>query len=837
MRPTGGRLRQNSLNKTRLWAYGISGDLPIIALTVTDVKELDFVQEILTAHTYLRTKGLKADLVILNYESGSYFQPLQESLRRMAQAHAMLTGLDQPGGVFLRTISHMPDEDVLPILASARVLLVAARGTLAQQLGNQADNTNWPPRLKGQKRFEEYPRAEFPTPNTEFFNGFGGFNKDGKEYIIQLPANVKTPSPWINVLSNEHFGALVTESAMGTVWFGNSQLNRLLPWSNDPISDPPSDAIYIRDEDTGAFWNATPSPVLTDTSYRVRHGQGYTVYENSNHGLLQNLTVFVPVEASSGDPVGTQGGDPVRIQRLRLVNTTGKGRRISVTSYAELVLGNNREETQSNIITKWDPESNAMLARNYLHPDYGGYVAFAAMSPAASSFTADRTEFIGRNGSMSRPAAMHRETLSGRSGMGQDPCITLQTVVVLEPHETAEIIMVLGQGSNIEHVRSLVSKYKEPLQIEASLAKTCAWWDRFLETVQVETPDLAVNIIMNRWLLYQTLACRFWARTAFYQSGGAFGFRDQLQDVLAFLHAAPEITREFLLTAASRQFVEGDVQHWWHPPSGAGTRTRSSDDLLWLPYAVIRYVNATGDYEILNAKVPFLNGRPLEANEYDIYFVPNSSTMEQGTLFEHCRRAIEKGLTSGPHGLPLIGTGDWNDGFTRIGAKGRGESVWLAWFIIDILTGFSNLCAKTGDENLGRTYLRRAAELTAQVEEHAWDGKWYRRAYFDDGSPLGAHESSEAKIDSLPQSWAAICGAAEPERAKTALASAFEHLVRTKDQLSLLFTPPFEHKDHDPGYIKAYPPGVRENGGQYTHAAIWLAIAHARMGLATKAAE
>ena len=852
LRPTGGRLRLNSLNKTRLWAYGISGDLPIIALTVTDVKELDFVMEILTAHTYLRTKGLKADLVILNYETGSYFQPLQESLRSMAQAHSMLTGLDQPGGVFLRTVSHMPDEDVQLILASARVLLVAARGTLAQQLGSQIENTNWPPRLKGQKRFEEYPRAEFPAPNTEFFNGYGGFSKDGKEYIIQLPANVKTPSPWTNVLSNEHFGALVTESGMGTVWFGNSQLNRLLPWSNDPISNPPSDAIYIRDDDTGVFWTATPSPVSTNASYRVRHGQGYTIYESSHHGLLQNLTVFVPVDAHGGDHSGdaatTHGsdaaaatyggsGDPIRIQRLRLVNTTAKGRRISVTSYAELVLGNNREETQSHIITRWDPESNAMLARNCLHPDYGGCVAFASMSPTASSFTTDRTEFLGRNGSMSRPAAMHRETLSGRSGMGQDPCITLQTVVILEPHETAEIIIVLGQGSNIEHVRSLVGKYKEPLQIEASLSQTCAWWDRFLETVQIETPDMAVNIIMNRWLLYQTLACRFWARTAFYQSGGAFGFRDQLQDALAFLHAAPAITRELLLTAASRQFVEGDVQHWWHPPSGAGTRTRSSDDLLWLPYAVIRYVKATGDYKILNVNVPFLNGRPLEADESDIYFVPNLSTMEQGTLFEHCRRAIAKGLTSGPHGLPLIGTGDWNDGFTRIGAKGRGESVWLAWFLIEILTGFSDICAKTGDENLGRTYLRRAAELAALVEEHAWDGKWYRRAYFDDGSPLGTHENSEAKIDSLPQSWAAICGAADPERTKTALTSAYEHLVRPEDQLSLLFTPPFEHTDHDPGYIKAYPPGVRENGGQYTHAAIWLAIAHARIGLNTNAAE
>lgn len=855
LRPTGGRLRLSSLNKTRLWAYGISGDLPIIALTVTDVKELDFVHEILTAHAYLRTKGLKADLVILNYESSGYYQPLQESLRRMAQAHSMLTGLDQPGGVFLRTISHMPDDDVLLILASARVLLVAARGTLAQQLGSQSENTHWPPRLKGQKRYEEYPRAEFPAPDLEFFNGYGGFSKDGKEYVIQLPANVKTPSPWINVLSNAHFGALVTESGMGTVWFGNSQLNRLLPWSNDPISNPPSDAIYIRDEDTGAFWTATPSPVSTGASYRVRHGQGYTVYESSNYGLLQNLTVFVPLDNDVGDTAFTHNtlahnngdiaynngrngnGDPVRIQRLRLVNSTSKGRRISVTSYSELVLGNNREETQSNIITKWDPESNAMLARNCLHPDYGGYVAFAAMSPTASSFTADRTEFIGRNGSMSRPAAMHRESLSGRSGMGHDPCIALQTVIILEPHETAEIIIILGQGCNIEHVRSLVSKYKEPLQVEASLAQTCAWWDSFLDKVQVETPDLTVNMIINRWLLYQTLACRFWARTAFYQSGGAFGFRDQLQDVLAFLHAAPEITREFILTAASRQFVEGDVQHWWHPPSGAGTRTRSSDDLLWLPYAVIRYVKATGDYEILNVNVPFLNGRPLEPDEHDIYFVPNSSTMEQGTLFEHCRRAIEKGLTSGPHGLPLIGTGDWNDGFTRIGAKGRGESVWLAWFIIEILNGFSELCIKVGDDNLGRTYLRRAADLATQVEENAWDGKWYRRAYFDDGSPLGTHENNEAKIDSLPQSWAAICGAADPERTEVALTSAYEHLVRPEDQLSLLFTPPFEHTDHDPGYIKAYPPGVRENGGQYTHAAIWLAIAHARKGLTACAVE
>jgi cyclic beta-1,2-glucan synthetase len=814
------RLRRNLLGQSRLWAYGISGDLPLIAVFAADWQGLDLVREVLIAHTYWRLKGLKVDLVVLNREPASYDQPLHQQLLRLAEAHSLLTGMDRPGAVFVRKVDQIPEEDLNLIQCVAQAVLGIVRGPLNRQLAVPSAGALYPPLLP-LRHVEEQPSAPLPFLNLPYFNGLGGFTPDAREYAIYLPPKAVTPVPWINVLANPSFGAIVSESGSGPCWYGNSQSNRLTPWNNDPVSDASSEAIYIRDEDSGVFWSPTPLPVRELDAYRVRHGQGYSEFEHNSHALEQTLLVFVPVQA--------EAADPIRIQRLCIRNRSNARRRLSVTSYAEFVLGTDREATQMHILSSWDGDARALFARNAYHPDHGGRVTFAAMSPEANSYTGDRTEFLGRNGSPSMPAAMRRVSLSKRTGAGLDPCGALQTKFDLEPGEERTVILLLGQANDANQARRLLEIYRDAGNVQRALEETRHRWDTLLGTIQVETPVLSVNFLMNRWLLYQSLSCRIWGRSALYQSSGAYGFRDQLQDALAMVYTSPRITREMILRAASRQFVEGDVQHWWHQPSGAGIRSRCSDDLLWLPYSVCHYVAVTGDTAVLDAVTPFLHSPLLKEDEHEAYIRPVESP-EEASLFEHCRRAIEKGVTQGPHGLPLIGTGDWNDGMNTVGDKGKGESVWLAWFLVDVLNKFAGLCDGRGEAELARQYRERAGTLAATVEATSWDGEWYRRAYFDDGSPLGAKECEEDQIDSIPQSWSVICGAGNRERSIRAMRSVDERLVREKEKLVLLLTPPFDRSLPHPGYIMGYPPGVRENGGQYTHAALWVAMAFARLG-------
>jgi cyclic beta-1,2-glucan synthetase len=827
LRPNPERLRRNALGQSRLWAYGISGDLPVLVVTVADSHDLDKVREILLAHNYWRVRGLKVDLVILNEEAGGYEQTLQNQLMRLIQAHTMHTGVDRPGGVFLRSVEQIPEEDLTLLLASGRAHLIAARGNLGRQLGSIRERPETVTRLQTRSLPEE-PSAPLPFLHLPYFNGIGGFTEDGREYAIYLGPETVTPAPWVNVIANPEFGVMVSESGVGFTWYGNSQANRLTPWNNDPVSGAASEAIYIRDEDTGVYWTPTPLPIRENDAYRARHGQGYTVFEHNSHAINQELLVLVPMD--------DEGGDPIRVQRLRLHNASRRRRRLTVTTYAEWVLGADREETQLHIVTSWDEESHAIFARNAYHPDFGQRIAFAALSPRARAFSGDRTEFIGRNGSSVRPAALTRKLLSGRLGPGLDPCAALQVEVTLDPGETDEIVYLFGQARDMDQARTLIRRYQDPYYIEEAQAVTPAWWDSMLGHVQVDTPDLALNFLMNRWLLYQNLSCRFWARSAFYQSGGAFGFRDQLQDSMALLHSAPDVVREHIIRCAQHQFIEGDVQHWWHPPAGGGVRTRCSDDMLWLPLVTAHYIRTTGDVSILDTRAYFLDGRPLEKEEHEIYLVPTPS-LEDGTLWEHCRRAVDKGLNLGPHGLPLIGSGDWNDGMNRVGSEGRGESVWLAWFLITVLRDFADITELHGKEALARKYRKHAAKLQKAVEEHAWDGEWYLRAFFDDGTPMGSKESPEARIDAIPQSWAVLSGAADPSRAARAIESVEKYLIRKDDGIVLIFTPPFQNSSPHPGYIMGYPPGVRENGGQYTHAALWTAQALARLGLGDRAVQ
>jgi cyclic beta-1,2-glucan synthetase len=819
LRPPAERLRQNVLGQSRLWAYGISGDLPILLVTIGDATDIDLVRQVLMAHVFWRARGLKVDVVILNEETGGYEQPLHDQLRQLIEAYSHYAGIDQPGGVFLRMATQIPEEEQTLLLAVARVALVAARGSLAQQFGAPAQAAALPPVLRRNPQAREEWSPPLPFMELPYFNSMGGFTPDGKEYAIYLGPNDRTPAPWVNVIANPSFGTLVSEAGAGFTWYGNSQSNRLTPWSNDPVSDPVGDALYIRDEDLGVFWTPTPLPIREMDAYRARHGQGYTLFEHNSHAIEQELVTFVPMDDG--------GGAPVRIQRLRLRNHSSRRRRLTVTSYAEWVLGTTREETQMHVVTDWDVESKSLFARNPYHSDFGGRVAFAACSPPPNSYTGDRTLFLGRNGSPSAPAALNRTRLAGRVGAALSPCAALQTAVELAPGEQTEVIFLLGQAANAAEARALAQRYRDPAQVEQALQETRAWWDNLLDAVQVETPDLAVNFLLNRWLLYQVVSCRFWGRSAFYQSGGAYGFRDQLQDVMALIYAAPELAREHILRSAARQFVEGDVQHWWHPHSGAGVRTRISDDLLWLPFATAHYVRATGDDAILDETVPFIEGRSLEEHEHEAYYIPAVSE-ERATLLEHCRRAIAKGLTEGPHGLPLIGGGDWNDGLNRVGIGGKGESVWLAWFLIHALNDFAELLARRGEEQNADEYRQKARHLAEAIEKEAWDGMWYRRAYFDDGTPLGSRQNKEARIDSLAQSWGVISGAADAGRVRTALRAVEKHLVREEERMILLFTPPFDKSPHDPGYIKGYLPGVRENGGQYTHGSLWVPLAFAR---------
>ena len=650
----------------------------------------------------------------------------------------------------------------------------------------------------------------------------GGFSSDGREYVIYLDPGKQPPAPWVNVVANPEFGFLVSESGSGTTWALNSGENRLTPWSNDPVTDRPGEALYLRDEETAEVWSPTPEPCGANAPYLVRHGAGYTIFEHHSHALRQRLRLFVPPDA------------PVKIIQLRLENATQRPRRITATFYAEWVLGVTRAVAAQFIIPEFDDASQALLARNPWHPEFGQRVAFAAASKRLHGLTTDRSEFLGRLGGLAQPAALGRIGLSSTIQAGLDPCAALQMHIDLPPGGSEEVWFLLGQGADRAEAVALATRFQDSAQVEQAWQATNDLWDNLLGAVQVHTPDPAMDLLLNRWLLYQSLSCRIWGRSAFYQSSGAFGFRDQLQDVMALIHAAPELARRHILAAAGRQFEAGDVLHWWHPPSGRGVRTRCSDDLLWLPYVTTHYVDATGDESILDEQIPFLKAAPLGAGEEDRYG-EYSAIDGTASLYEHCRRAIERGSTSGVHGLPLIGSGDWNDGMNRVGAEGRGESVWLGWFLHTTLSRFAETCESRGDAGQGATYRQRAETLRQALERSGWDGDWYLRAFYDDGSPLGSARDAECQIDSIAQSWAVLSQAGEPGRAAQAMDAVQRRLVRTQDNLALLFTPPFDKTPRDPGYVKGYLPGIRENGGQYTHAALWSAWAFAELGQSERA--
>jgi cyclic beta-1,2-glucan synthetase len=710
---------------------------------------------------------------------------------------------------------------------AARAILDGEAGSLSEQLGRLYEQPTRLPRFVPTVLGSEQPEPTPPLGRPDdllFDSGIGGFSPDGREYVIYLAPGESTPAPWVNVVANPGFGFMVSEIGSGYTWAMNSGENRLTSWANDPVADVPGEVLYLRDEETAQVWSPTPAPAGAPAPYLIRHGAGYSIFEHHSHGLKQQLCLFAAWDA------------PVKVIQLRLENTWDRVRRITATFYAEWVLGTTKEVTQQYVVPEFDAVNKVLLLRNGYSEEFGERVAFVAASKELHGLTADRAEFLGREGRLARPAALDRIGLAGTVQPGLDPCTALQIHLDMEPGETQEVFFLLGQATDQKEALRLTKHYRKPARVAAAWEETLARWDDLLGTVSVKTPDPAMDLLLNRWLLYQALSCRVWGRSALYQSGGAFGFRDQLQDVMALTCAAPEIARSHILEAARHQFEAGDVLHWWHPPSGRGVRTRCSDDLLWLPFVTAHYVAATGDDTVLNESVPFLAGEglgPGEVERYGHYVVAE----KPDTLYEHCCRAVERGMTVGVHGLPLIGSHDWNDGLSRVGVEGRGESVWLGWFLYDTLTRFMPICESMGDSERVKVYRQRLEVLGQALEEHGWDWGWYRRAYYDDGTPLGSSENEEARIDSIAQSWAVLSGAAGQKRAATAMEAVERMLVRRDDQLILLFTPPFDKTTRDPGYIKGYPPGVRENGGQYTHAAIWVVWAFVELGEGDRADE
>jgi cellobiose phosphorylase len=805
-----------------LWSLGISGDLPILLVRLDDLELTDLVRDVLLAHEFFRVNNVQVDLLLWNEEMDGYLSPQHDKALQLIHATAGHGRLDQPGGVFLRHASKVSEAERILILAYARVVLQVSQGSLARQLKQER-----PRRIAEALLSSSAPDARPARrvqPALQFDNGIGGFTADGREYVMQVSETARPPAPWSNVMAQPSFGTLVTESGGGFTWAGNSQRYRLTPWSNDAVLDPVAEVVYLRDDATRAVWSATPSPAPRGAEYTVRHGQGYTTFERHADGIASELTQFLHPH------------EPAKVYRITIRNDSEQVRSLSVVMFVDLSVGATRDRARHTVWTRYEADVRALLSGNPFSA-YPERCCFLASTAEVTSFTTDRDEIVGELGSAERPDGLTQAALSGASGRSASPCAALHITLTLKPFEALPVVFTLGDAANVAEARAAAQRHRAEANWQDLLVRAKASWDEILDKVVIKTPDAALDIMVNRWLLYQTLSCRIWGRSGFYQSGGAYGYRDQLQDVLALLHTRPDVAREHLLRAAERQFVEGDVQHWWHPDTGEGVRTHCSDDMLWLPFAVARYVEVTGDSDVLDAELAFLEERALTLTDHDLYSVPRVAR-ETASLYEHCRRALLVGTTAGPRGIPLMRGGDWNDGMDQVGAAGRGESIWLGWFVARVWRDFAVLAKQRGDGETCERAQRESTRIAHAIETHGWDGAWYRRAYADDDSALGSADSPECKIDAIAQAWAELSGVGDERRAHQAVASSLSQLVRRDEAMMMLLTPPFTGESSaDPGYIRAYPAGIRENGGQYTHGVLWTVQALLSQGECERAEE
>jgi cyclic beta-1,2-glucan synthetase len=827
-RASPGELARGAGGAPSLWSLGISGDRPIVLLRIADASKIYRVQNLARLQRYFQAQNIGIDVVVVNGASRATVDDLQ------ARLHVLVSGQQEE---LRREIAHIRAEVFLlrqdALSSRARDgLATAARVTFeASDPGmlNPQDRApeSRPQRIVPPAKGRTSDHVETPPlhASLEFDNGIGGFDAAAREYAMTLREQSCTPMPWINVVANPAFGFIVSAEGGGYTWSIDSQQNPLTPWPNDPVTDAPHEILYLFDEDSGELWSATAHPCRVSTAtYSVRHGKGYSRFAHSAHDIEHELVQCVPVDGS------------IKLSRLRIRNRAAHSRRLRVTAYVEWALGPNGTVTPPFVVSALDDATGALFASNRWRAEFADRVAFADLAGAQQSFTADRTEFLGRHGAIDRPATLFRESpLSGRTGAELDPCAALQTRIELDPGATIDVVFLLGDADSPAEARKLIERYRS-VDVDDVLSHVRALWNGVLDTVQVRTPDRALDLMLNDWLLYQTMGCRLWARTAYYQASGAYGFRDQLQDVMALCLARSDLAREHLLRAASRQFVQGDVQHWWLSPAGRGLRTRMVDDRVWLVYAALHYLDTTADKTLLDEIVAFIDGDTLKDGQSDAFFAPRESD-EQASFYEHCARAIDASLSVGAHGLPLMGTGDWNDGMNRVGENGRGESIWMGWFLLDVIARFSPYAEARAEHARARNWKEVADKVRDALETAGWDGAWYRRAYYDDGTPLGSNEDDECRIDAIAQSWSVLSNAAESDRAALAMDSFYRELVRSEDRIALLLTPPFDRTPHDPGYIKAYPPGIRENGGQYTHGVIWSIFAYAALGRADRAIE
>ncbi|MBL7857818.1 MAG: cyclic beta 1-2 glucan synthetase [Cyclobacteriaceae bacterium] len=815
---------KNQRQQSSLWSYSISGDLPIVLLIISDFENISLVKQLIKAKAYWQIKGLAVDLVILNEDPGGYRQVLQDQIQGLIAAGIGVPSIEKQGRIFVRPIDQVSEEDRMLFQAVARIIISDKKGTLEDQVNRRAPSTLPAKKLILAKAYPYQNQAIALPTGLQYFNGTGGFSPDGKEYVIITDQKKRTPLPWINVIANAHFGTIVSESGSSYTWFENAHEFRLTPWKNDPLLDSSGEAFYIRDEESGFFWSPMGLPSLGKTPYVAKHGFGYSTFEHTEEGIHTEVRMHVDRES------------PVKFVVITVTNQSDRLRKLTATGYVEWVLGELRSKSAMHIATEYDITSRALIARNRYQADFQHHVAFFDVDEKEYTYTTDRTEFIGRNGTLQNPDAMRYALLSGKSGACLDACAAIQVPFELETGRKRKIIFKIGAGKDIDDCRATLQRFKRTDAAIHSLEQVNQFWNATLGAVQVETPDTSINILANGWLLYQVLSCRLWGRSGLYQSGGAFGFRDQLQDVLALMHTQPTLTRQQILVCASRQFQDGDVQHWWHPPTGRGVRTLCSDDYLWLPFVTSRYVSTTGDDALLDEPVSFLQGRKLNMEEESYYDLPVISD-QHASVYSHCKQSIVHALRFGEHGLPLMGSGDWNDGMNMVGIHGKGESIWLAFFLYDVLIRFTKIASLQGDLDFVAKCEKHAKQLKRNIKTHAWDGEWYLRAFFDDGSPLGSKSNDECKIDAISQSWSVLSGGGESTRSLLAMQAVNTFLINREKSLIQLLNPPFDTSSMDPGYIKGYVPGVRENGGQYSHAAIWMIMAFAKLGDQDKTAE